>query len=159
MRYILVLCLSVMLFGASSYDFNEYKFVSAASVTFKQSGNISFDNSKTIITYSQPKYKQIIDDGIDVTITSKSGKTYKLKGKALFYTKLFIDVMKRLGDIKYLKKSRDFLLVKKENIYIVEFKNGIKDQVLKAEVEVKNSKVKSFKLFMKNGDTLEIIKR
>ncbi len=159
MRYILVLCLSVMLFGASSYDFNEYKFVSAAAATFKQSGNISFDNSKTIITYSQPKYKQIIDDGTDVTITGKSGKTYKLKGKALFYTKLFIDVMRRLGDIKYLKKSRDFLLVKKENIYIVEFKNEIKDQVLKAEVEAKNSKVKSFKLFMKNGDTLEIIKR
>ena len=158
MRYILILCLNVFLFASNSYDFDEYKFVSAASATFKQSGNIAFQKSKTIITYSQPKYKKIISDGTDITIEGKSGKTYKLKGKGLFYTKLFIDVMARLGDTKSLKTSRDFSLTKQKNLYVVEFTNEIKDQVLKAEVELKKSKVRSFKLFMKNGDTLEIVK-
>jgi len=159
MRYLLILCLSVLLFANSSYDFDEYKFVSAASSTFKQSGNISFKDAKTIITYSEPKYKKIVSDGTNITITGKSGKSYKLKGKGLFYTKLFIDVMARLGNMKSLKNSRDFSLKKKDNIYTVEFTNEIKDQVLQAEVEVKGSQVKSFKLFMKNGDTLEIVKR
>ena len=110
MRYILMLCLSMFLFANESYDFDEYKFVSAASTTFKQSGNISFNENKTVITYSQPKYKQITNDGVSVVIKGKSGKTYKLKGKGLFYTKLFIDVMARLGNLTKLKTSRDFYL-------------------------------------------------
>jgi hypothetical protein len=148
-----------MLFGGESYDFDEHKFVFAASTSFKQSGHISFEGNKTIITYSEPKYKQIINDGIDVTIIGKSGKFYKLKGKGLFYTKLFIDVMARLGDFKSLTTSKDFIIDKKSNIYIVEFSEEMKNELLKAEVVVDMSKVKSFKLFMKNGDTLEIIKK
>ena len=159
MRYILMLCLSMFLFANESYDFDEYKFVSAASATFKQSGNISFDGNKTVITYSQPKYKKITNDGVNITIEGKSGKTYKLKGKGLFYTKLFIDVMARLGNLTKLKTSRDFFLTKNGNLYNVDFKGEMEDQVLKAEVEVTKSKVKRFKLFMKNGDTLEIVKR
>ena len=159
MRYILMLCLSMFMFANESYDFDEYKFVSAASTTFKQSGNISFNENKTVITYSQPKYKQITNDGVSVVIKGKSGKTYKLKGKGLFYTKLFIDVMARLGNLTKLKTSRDFSLTKNGNLYNVDFSGEIEDQVLKAEVEVIKSKVKRFKLFMKNGDTLEIVKK
>ncbi len=159
MRYVLALCLSIVLYASNSYNFDEYKFVSAASATFKQSGNISFDSGKTTITYSEPKYKKIVNDGTDVTITGKSGKSYKLKGKGLFFTKLFIDVMARLGNIKKLKNSKDFILLKKNDLYIVNFKGDMEDEVLKAEVHLKKSKVKSFKLFMKNGDTLEIVKK
>jgi len=159
MRYILALCFSILLFASNSYDFDEYKFVSAASATFKQSGNITFEKGKTIITYSEPKYKKIVNDGTDITITGKSGKSYKLKGKGLFYTKLFINVLSRLGDIKSLKNSRDFSITKKENLYVVEFSGEMEDQALKAEINVEKSKVKSFKLFMKNGDTLEIVKK
>ncbi len=151
--------MSIVLYAGNSYNFDEYKFVSAASTTFKQSGNISFDGTKTTITYSEPKYKKIINDGTDITITGKSGKSYKLKGKGLFFTKLFIDVMARLGDIKKLKNSKDFILSKKDNLYTVNFKGDMEDEVLKAEVYLKNSKVKSFILFMKNGDTLEIVKK
>jgi len=159
MRYFLMLCLSIMLFAAESYDFDEYKFVSAASATFKKSGNISFDKDKTVITYFEPKYKQIINDGTNITIKANSGKSYKLKGKGLFYTKLFIDVMARLGNIKKLKNSKDFVLSKKDNFYIVNFKGEMEDEVLKAEVCIEKAKVKSFKLFMKNGDTIEIAKK
>ena len=159
MRYILMLLLNIMLFGGESYDFDEHKFVFAASTSFKQSGHISFEGNKTIITYSEPKYKQIVNDGTEITITGKSGKSYKLKGKGLFYTKLFIDVMARLGDFKKLKSSRDFSLTKHDGGYLVSFSGDMQDQVLKAEVKTNHSKVKSFKLFMKNGDTLEIVKR
>ena len=158
MRYIIILFLSLKLF-ATSYEFDEYKFVSAASVTFKQRATISFDNNKTTITYSKPKYKEIIDDGVNITIKGSSGKIYKLKGKGLFYTKLFIDVMSKLGDFKKLKNCRDFNIDKRSDTYIVNFNNELKDQLIKATVTTKDLKVKSFKLFMQNGDTLEILKR
>lgn len=158
MRYLLVLLLSLKLF-ATSYEFDEYKFVSAANTTFKQSGTISFEQNKTTITYAKPKYKEIVNDGTNITIKGSSGKVYKLKGKGLFYTKLFIDVMSKLGDFTKLKDNRDFTIDKKQTPYVVEFKGDLQDQVLKAEVVVESSKVKSFKLFMKNGDTIEIVKR
>ncbi len=159
MRYLLILCLSVLVFAKSSYDFDEYKFVSATSKTAKQSGNIIFEKDKTIITYFEPKYKQIISSENNVTITGKSGKTYVLKGKGRFYTKLFIDVMAQLGDLKSLKSSKDFLLTKTKKGYSVAFRGDIKDAASKAEVNVEDLYVKGFKLFMKNGDTIEIIKK
>ena len=159
MRYILMILLSTVLFANDSYDFDEYKFIFAASTTFKQSGNIYFDKDKTIITYSIPKYKQIVDDNENITIIGKSGKSYKLKGKGLFYTKLFIDIMIRLGDFNKFKAARDFSLTREGNIYIVTFKGEMEDEILKAEVLTKKSRVQSFKLFMKNGDTLEIVKK
>jgi hypothetical protein len=159
MRYILILCFSLLLFADKSYDFDEYKFVLAAAVTFKQSGNISFDKNKTTITYFKPKYKQIVNNGVDVTIEGSSGKIYKLKGKALFYTKLFIESMSKMGDFDKLNTTRNFDIKKKDKLYIVGFKGDMKDQLIKAEVKVKKSKVESFKLFMINGDTLEIVKK
>jgi outer membrane lipoprotein-sorting protein len=158
-KIIVLLILNITLF-ASSYNFDEYKFVSAASITFKQSGNISFEGDKTIITYSEPKYKQIVSDGTNITIQgSSSKKLYKLKGKALFYTKLFIDVMSRLGEFKNLKNSRDFDVKKQGDLYEISFKRELEDQLIKGEGLTKDTKVKSFKLFMKNGDTIEIVKR
>jgi hypothetical protein len=147
-----------MLFG-SAYDFYEYKYVSAASTEFKKSGNISFDGNKTIITYSKPKYKQIVSDGVSVSIEGASGKIYKLKGKARFYTNLFINIMVRLDNIDELKTNRDFDVKRDKDSYYLTFKGELEEQITKAQVQTKNSKVTSFKLFMYNDDTLEIIKR
>jgi len=147
-----------MLFG-SSYDFHEYKYVAAASTEFKKSGNISFDGNKTLITYNKPKYKQIVSDGKNVSIEGSSGKIYKLKGRAQFYTNLFINIMVRLDDINELKTNRDFDVKKKADNYFLTFRDEIAEQIVKAEVKTKDSKVTNFKLFMQNADTLEIIKR
>jgi hypothetical protein len=150
--------MSLSLFG-SSYDFYEYKFVSAAGTMFKKEGKISVDGKKSTITYSKPKYKQIISDGENITIEGASGTIFKLKGKALFYTKLFIDVMIRLDNLKELQTNRDFDVKKEDNLYKLSFKGEIEDQILSAEVQTKSAKVVSFKLFMKNGDSLEIVKK
>ena len=158
MRYFLILMLHVMLFG-ETYDFDEYKFVAAASAEFKKSGNLFFDGNKTVITYSKPKYKQIISYDKNVSIEGSSGKIFKLKGKALFYTQIFINIMTRVDDIDELKTNRDFDVKIKDELYFLTFKGEIGDQILRAEVETKESKVLSFKLFMKNDDTLEIVKK
>ncbi len=158
MRYILILLLSTMLFG-NSYDFDEYKFVSAASTEFKKSGNISFDGNKTIITYSKPKYKQITTDGVNVSMKGSSGKVFNLKGKAQFFTNQFIMIMTKIDEIDELKSGRDFDAKKKGDTYTLTFKGEVSDQIISAEVQTKGSDVLSFKLFMKNDDTLEIVKR
>ncbi len=158
MQYFLILLLSVMLYG-ESYDFDEYKFVSAASAEFKKSGNFFFDGNKTVITYSKPKYKQIISYDKNVSIEGSSGKIFKLKGKALFYTQLFINIMTRLDNFDELKTNRDFDVKIDAGTYFLSFKGELQDQILNAEVKTKESKVLSFKLFMKNGDTLEIVKK
>jgi len=158
MRYLLILLLPIILF-AESYDFDEYKFISAAATEFKKSGNLSFDGNKTVITYSKPKYKQIISYDKNASIKGASGKIYRLKGKALFYTQMFINIMVKLDKIENLKTNREFDVTKKDSIYHLSFKGEIEDQILSAEVKTEATTVKSFKLFMKNDDTLEIVKR
>ena len=158
MRYLIVLLLHVTLF-ASSYDFYEYKFIFGVNQEFKKTGNISFEDDKTIITYSEPKYKQIISHENNISIAGSSGKIYMLKGKALFYTKLFIDVMVRLDNIDELKSNIDFEVTQKKNKFSLSFNGDIADQIIKAIVQTKDKKVVSFKLFLKNSDTLEIVKR
>jgi len=158
MRLILILFIGASLF-AQSYKFDEYKFVFAANQEFKKSGNISFDGNKTIITYDEPQHKQIVTDGVNVTVEGSSGKIYTLKGKARFYTNQFIELMTKIDEFKELKTNRDFNVKKEKEKYTLSFNGEIQDQVPHAEVIVKQSKVISFKLFMKNDDTLEIVKR
>lgn len=158
MRIILIILLHVSLF-ASTYDFDEIKFVSAVGTDFRQSGKIEVAEKKTIITYSKPRFKEITKTDNNITIKGKSGDIYTLKGKALFYTDLFIGVMTRLGNFTELKTNSDFVVEKEKNVYYLKFKGDIADSIIKAEVKVDGKKVLSFKMFMPNEDTLEIIKK
>ena len=67
MRFILALFFATSLF-ASSYNFDEYKYVSAADVSFKKSGKISFEKNKTTITYRNQKFIQIVSYDKNVSI-------------------------------------------------------------------------------------------
>jgi len=158
MRILLILLLHVSLI-AGSYDFDEIKFVNAVGTDFRQRGKIDIKKDKTIITYSEPRFKQIVKTDDNITIKGESGDIYTLKGKALFYTNLFIGVMTRLGSFDEIKTNRDFDVEKVEKTYYLTFKGDIADQIEKAEVKTKDSKVTRFKMFMPNEDTLEIIKK
>jgi len=158
MRIILIILLHVSLF-ATQYNFDEIKFVSAVGTDFRQSGKIEVLKEKTIITYKKPRFKQITKTDDNITIKGSSGDVYTLKGKALFYTNLFIGIMTRLGSYEEIKTNRDFNVEKEKNIYYLDFRGDIADQIVKAEVKTDETKVLSFKLFMPNEDTLEIIKK
>ncbi len=158
MRYLLIVFFNIFLF-AESYDFDENKFVFAMGNTFYKAGNILFTKDKATITYRIPRYKQIIKNGDKISIEGKSGKKYHLKGKALSHTRLFIDIMIRLGQYKEIKSNKDFSVKQEKSKYVLTFKDKMKQMLPKAEVKIQSEKVISFKLFMKNGDTLEIIKR
>ena len=158
MHFIIIIFLHVVLF-ASSYDFTESKYVSAVSASFEKEGNINIQKNRVIIVYKKPSHKKIIEDDNNVSIEDSEGKIYHLKNKAKFYTKLFIDIMVRLGDFNELKSNEDFDVQKDENLYNLTFKGDLADSIVKAEVKVKKSKVLSFKMFMPNDDTLKITKK
>lgn len=158
MRTVLILLLHVTLF-AQSYNFDEIKFINAVETDFKQSGKVEITKNSTIITYTQPKFKRITKTDNNITIQGSSGDIYALKGKALFYTNLFIGIMIRLGDINEIKINRDFDVQEENDIYYLKFKGDIADSIIKAEVRTKESKVLNFKMFMPNDDTIQIIKR
>ena len=158
MRIILIVLLQVGLF-ASSYNFDEIKFVSAVDTKFRQSGKIEVKQNKTTIIYKTPSYKKITKIDDNITITSSSGDVYTLQGKALFYTNLFIGIMNRLGDIDEIKTNRDFKVEQEKDIYYITFLGDLANSIVKAEVKTKNHKVVRFKMFMPNEDSLEIIKK
>ncbi|MCF6172171.1 MAG: hypothetical protein L3J44_00030 [Campylobacteraceae bacterium] len=158
MRFIVILFIQIMLF-ANSYDFDEYKYVSAVSSEFHKSGHIDIQVKRTIIIYKQPSYKKIIKTDTNVSIEDSSGSIYHLKGKANFYAKSFIDVMTRLGNFDKLKSNPDFDVQKDGDAYYLTFKAELADQISKAKVTTKNSKVLSFKMYMPNDDTIEIVKK
>ncbi|WP_121627317.1 hypothetical protein [Poseidonibacter antarcticus] len=158
MRFILILFIQLTLY-AQNYNFDEIKYISAVSHEFKKSGNINIEEEKTIITYSKPSFKEIIKDNENVSIKDSSGKIYKLKGRAKVFTQQFIDIMTRLGNIDEMKTNKDFDVKKEDNLYYITFLEDISNQIKNAEVKVKNSKVISFKMFLPNEDTIEIIKK
>jgi hypothetical protein len=158
MRIILILSLAINIF-ATTYNFNENKFIKAAGIELHKSGSISTDANKTVITYDKPQFKRIITDGQTLTMESSSGKVYKLKGKALFYTNQFISIMTQIDEFKELQSNKKFELKKEKNRYTLTFIGKFNDQVTHAIVIVKNKRVLRFKLFMRNGDTLEIVKK
>lgn len=159
MRIMILLALHVALLFANAYDFTESKYVSAVGANFVKKGHIDVMKDKTIITYKAPLHKKIIKTDTNVTMEDSKGKLYHLKGRANFYARTFIDIMTRLGDFSKLKSNPDFDVKKDKDIYYVSFKGDIANRIVKAEVKIKNSKVSSFKMFMPNGDTLEITKR
>lgn len=154
----MIFFLHVVLF-ANSYNFIESKYISAVSTSFEKEGNINIEKNRVIITYKKPSYKKIIEDDNSVSIEDSEGKVYHLKNQAKHYTKLFIDIMVRLGDLSELKPNEDFDVKKDGDIYDITFKGDLADSIVKAEVKVKNSKVLSFKMFMSNDDTLKITKK
>ncbi len=158
MRIILIILLHVTLY-AQSYNFEEIKFVNAVGTDFTKSGNIEIKKDKTTITYTKPSFKKIVKTDHNISIESSSGDVFNLKGQALYYTDLFIGIMTRLGDFNELKTNRDFTIEKEKNIYYLSFKGDIANQIEKVEVKTDKSKVISFKMFMPNEDTVEIIKK
>jgi hypothetical protein len=158
MRIVLILLLHVALLG-QSYNFEEIKFVSAVGTDFRQSGKIDISDKKVIITYEKPRFKQIIKADNNITIKGASGDVYTLKGKALYYTGLFIDVMTKIGDIDKIKSNRDFKVERADNTLYLTFLGDLADTIIKAEVKIADLKVVSFKMFMPNEDTLTIIKK
>ena len=158
MRFMMIFFLHVVLF-ANSYNFIESKYISAVSASFEKEGNINIQKNRVVITYKKPSYKKIIEEDNNVSIEDSKGRVYHLKNQARHYTKLFIDIMVRLGDFDKLKSNDDFDVQKDGNIYNLTFKGDLADSIVKAEVKVKNSKVLSFKMFMPNDDTLKITKK
>ena len=158
MRFILTLFLHVSLI-ASSYDFDEIKHVSAVDVDFIKSGSIEISKNRTIITYKEAKFKKIIKTDSNISIESSQGDIYNLKGNTLYYTTLFIDIMEKLGSFDKIKTNRDFSVKRENNIFYITFLGDLSDAVERAEVKIKKLKVVSFKLFMSNEDTIEIIKK
>ncbi len=158
MRIVLILLLHVALFG-QSYNFEEIKFISAVGTDFRKNGKIEINDKKVVITYEKPKFKQIVKEDNNITIKGSSGEIYKLKGKALYYTGLFIDIMTQLGSFEKIQSNRDFKVERVDNTFYLTFLGDMSDRVVKAEVKVKNSKVTRFKLFMPNEDTLTIVKK
>jgi len=158
MRSLLILLFTTLIF-ANSYDFDENKFVFALGNTFHKVGKITYTKEKATITYSHPRYKQIVKVDDNISIEGSSGKKYYLKDKALSHTKAFIDIMIRLGQYKEIRNNKDFDVKKEGDKYVLTFKGEMKRMLPKAEVRTNSTHVKSFKLFMNNGDTLEIVKR
>ena len=159
MRSLLILFFIDVAIIANTYDFDENKFVFAIGNTFHKVGKITYTKEKVTITYTHPKYKQIVKEDGNISIEGSSGKKYYLKDRALMHTKAFIDIMIRLGEYDELKENKDFNVCKEGEKYVVTFKGEMKRMLPKAEVHTNGMKVKSFKLFMHNGDTLEIVKR
>ena len=158
MRIVLILLLHVGLF-AQSYNFDEIKFVSAVGTEFRQSGKIDINNEKVVITYKEPRFKRITKTDNNITIKGSSGDTYTLKGKALYYTGLFIDTMTKIDSFDKIKSNRDFKVERVDNTFYLTFLGDLADTIAKAEVKTKDSKVLSFKMFMPNEDTLTIVKK
>jgi hypothetical protein len=159
MRAIAIFILCVKFLFSASYDFDEIRFIKAIDNKIYKSGHIDISDSTVTVTYETPSYKKILKKEDNVTIEGSSGDIYSLKGKALLYTNIFIDIMSRLGEYKSLKTNKDFQVNKEGGKFQITFLENTGDVIKSALVYVRNQQVISFKLYMLNGDTIEIIKK
>ena len=157
MRFIILLLINIALYS-NTFNFDEYRFVYAVGTTFKKSGTITIDKEAITISYKKPNFRKIISDGKDIGIEDESGKVNKLKGKALFYTKQYLDLIIKVESVKELKSNENFDVEMKADIQILHPKNEMKQKIEKIEVKRVEGEISEFKMFMSNSDTVEIIK-
>ena len=157
MRFIILLLITMTLYS-NTFNFNEYRFVYAVGTTFKKSGTITIDNRAITISYKKPNFKKIISDGENIGIEDESGDVKQLKGRALLYTKQYLDLIINVESVKELKSNENFDVEMKDNIQTLYPKNEMKRQLEKIEVKRVNGEISEFKMFMSNSDTVEIIK-
>jgi len=157
MRLVILLLITMSLYS-NSFNFNEYRFVYAVGTTFKKSGSIVINNEAITISYKKPNFKKIISDGEAIGIEDESGKVNQLKGRALIYTKQYLDLIIKVERTKVLESNENFDVEMKDQIQTLYPKNEMKKQVEKIEVKRVNGEISEFKMFMSNSDTVEIIK-
>ncbi len=158
MQYILILLISITAF-ASSYNFDEHRYVNAIDKKFIKTGIISIEDDKTIVTYEKPIFKRIVADSKSITIEDADGDIEKLSGDMLLYTKMYLDLIKKIDDVQELKSNDDFDIKKELDIYVLHIKNQLSDYVTKVEVKTSQNKISEFKIYMLNDDTIKIIKK
>jgi len=158
MRYLIILLITFNLFG-STYNFDEYRFVSAISKEFHKSGTISIDDKKIVITYTKPEFKKIVADAEGIVVEDAEGEKEALEGNILFYTKIYLNLIKKIDDVEALQSNDDFDVKQEGNFYILKIKNQLSDYVKKIELTTKDDKISTFKIFMLNDDTIKILKR
>lgn len=159
MRFILLIISLTLSLNASTYKFDEYRLVKAVNVKFKKSGVISFNKDEVSITYDKPNYQKVTSSQDGVTIDKGDGDIQKLEGRALTYTKVYLDLLRELDNVKNYKDNRDFKVEKNKSVYTLYPQGDINYRIEKIVVDTKNEKVKSFKMFMGNEDIIEIVKR
>ena len=159
MRSVLLIISLTLMLNAASYKFDEYRLVKAVDVKFKKSGAITFDKDKISITYDKPQYQKVTSGKKGVTIDKGDGDIEKLEGRALTYTKVYLDLLRELDNVNNYQENRDFRVEKADNVYTLYPKGEIDFRIEKIVVDTKKDKVKSFKMYMKNQDIIEIVKR
>lgn len=157
MRFIIFLLINISLF-ANTFNFKEYRLVHAVDTTFNKSGVITIDGKKITIEYKKPNYKKIVSDGEVISIEDDSHKVRYLKGRALFYTKAYMSLIVNVENAKELKSNDMFDVELIKDKHLLYPKNEMKKQVPKIEVDVVEGKIRRFKMFMLNEDTVEIVK-
>ncbi|MCF6330662.1 MAG: hypothetical protein L3I99_03860 [Sulfurimonas sp.] len=158
MQYILILLISITAF-ASTYNFDEHRYVNAVEKKFTKSGTISIEDDKTVITYEKPIFKKIVANSKSIVIEDADGETEELSGDMLLYTKMYLDLIKKIDNVQELKSNDDFDIKKELDIYVLHIKNQLSDYVTKIEVKTLQDKISEFKIYMLNDDTIKIIKR
>ena len=156
MKFFLVFFLHVALLFASSYNFDEIKYIKAVDSEFINSGKIFIDGTKVVISY---KDREIIKQGDEIKIVTSNKKVTHLKDKVKYFTGLMIDTMVTLGEYNRLMREDSFKKEIEKNLIYINFRGDLKNLVTKAIVKVKDNKVVEFEMFMPNEDRLKIVKK
>ncbi|QFR50205.1 hypothetical protein FJR48_10875 [Sulfurimonas lithotrophica] len=159
MRNTLLLILLTLTLDAKSYKFDEFRYVKAVQVEFKKSGTISINNKSISITYDKPQYQKVTSSKEGVTIDKGNGEIQNLEGRALQYTKVYLELIRELDDINNYKDNKNFSVEQDKNLYTLYPKEGIDFRIEKINIQTNNNKVKSFKMHMKNEDVITIVKK
>ena len=159
MRFTLLLIFLTLTLNATTYKFDELRYVKAVLVEFKKTGTMFMDDKSICITYDAPKYQKVTSSEDGVTIDNGDGKVQKLEGRALQYTKVYLELVRELDDINNYKNNRDFSVEKEQNIYTLYPKGEMSYKIEKIEIDTKNDQVKSFKMHMSNEDIITIVKK
>lgn len=157
-KTLLIILFLALALDAKSYKFEEYRYVQAVDVKFKKTGVVFMDKDVISITYDAPKYQKVISSKDGVTIDKGEGDVQKLEGRALTYTKVYLELIRELDNVKNYKDNKNFSVEKYNNTYTL-FPKGDKDfRIDKIIIKTNKAEVKSFKMFMTNEDIIEIVK-
>ncbi|MEA1917903.1 MAG: hypothetical protein U9N42_10330 [Campylobacterota bacterium] len=158
MKFVL-LFLFVTSLAAQRYNFDESRYISAISQTFKKSGVIVIEDDSVQISYNKPTFYKITLNKNGVSIEDDSKNITQLKGKKLLFSKLYLNLIKEINKSATPKNSDYFDVKRVENGYELYPKDEMKNYISKLYLHVDGNELVSFKIVMQNEDVIEIVKK
>lgn len=153
----LIILLTMMLYGAGGYQFEEERYVYSIDMTLKLKGHIAFDEKGMQIDYTAPEVRRIVYDGLYLDVFDAQGKTLQhLDLNEQPMMRAYMDFIHKLYRSDYKGLRENFTITSSATVVTLTPIPPVDKIVQSVEVHRVGTTLQMIKTRMSNGDEITL---